>query len=49
MGSMKKIFLLYLREGKQQGEGIELDMKASLEGCSGNQNQKLQKLIESYR
>ena len=49
MGNTKKFVLLFLREGKKQGEGNKLDMKASLEGCSGEQRQKLQKLIESYR
>jgi hypothetical protein len=49
MGSMKKFVLLFLREGKQQGEGNQLEMKESLEGCSGKQCQQLQQLIESYR
>jgi hypothetical protein len=37
-----------LREGKKQGEDSELEMKESLEGCSGRKFHKLQKLIESY-
>jgi len=49
MGSMKKFVLLFLREGKQQGEVIQWEMKVSLEGCSGEQCQQLQQLIESYR
>jgi hypothetical protein len=49
MGSTKKFVLLFLREGKQQGEGNKLDMKASLEGCSGKQRQQLQQLIEAYK
>ena len=48
MGSTKKFVLLFLRKGKQQGEGSKLEMKASLEGCSGKQRQKIQKLIKSY-
>jgi hypothetical protein len=35
MGSTKKFVLLFLREGKKQGEGSKLEMKSSLEGCSG--------------
>jgi hypothetical protein len=46
MGNTKKFFLLFLREGKQEGEVIELEMKESLEGCSGEQRQQL---IEAYR
>jgi len=34
MGSTKK-FVLFLREGRQQGEGDELDIKEYLEECSG--------------
>jgi hypothetical protein len=36
MGSTKKVVLLLLREGKQQQERNKLEMKESLEGCSGN-------------
>jgi hypothetical protein len=49
MGSTKKFVLLFLREGNQQGVGNKLDMKASLEGCSGEQRQQLQQLIKSYK
>jgi hypothetical protein len=49
MGSTKKFVLLFLREGKKQGEGNKLEMKASLEGCSGEQRQQLQQLIEDYK
>jgi hypothetical protein len=49
MGSTKNFVLLFLREGKKQGEGNELDMKSSLEGFSGEQHRQLQLLIESYR
>ena len=49
MGNKKKFVLLLLREGIQQGEVNELEMKASLEGCSGEQHQQLQQLIESYK
>jgi hypothetical protein len=48
MGSRKKFVLLFLRDGKKQGEGNKLEMKASLEGCSGEQCQQLQQLIEAY-
>lgn len=34
IGSTKKLILLFLREGKQQGEGSEVEMKASLEECN---------------
>jgi hypothetical protein len=49
MGSTKKFVLLFLREGKKQGEGNELEMKESLEGCSGKKHQQLQQLIEAYK
>jgi hypothetical protein len=35
MGNTKKFVFLFLRVGKKQGEGSKLEMKASLEGCSG--------------
>jgi hypothetical protein len=35
MGITKKFVLLFLREGKKKGKDNELEMKASLEGCSG--------------
>jgi hypothetical protein len=39
IGRTKKFVLLFLREGKQQGEGNELEMKASLEGYNVKQHQ----------
>jgi hypothetical protein len=39
MGSTKKFILFFLIEGKQQGEGNNLEMKATLEGCSSKQPQ----------
>jgi hypothetical protein len=49
MGNKKKFVLLLLREGIQQGEVNELEMKASLEGCIGEHHQQLQKMIESHK
>jgi len=49
IGNTKKFILFFLRERKRQGEGSELEMKASLEGCSGKQCQQLQQLIEPYK
>jgi hypothetical protein len=49
MGNTKKFLLLFLREGKHKEEGSELDMKASLEGCSGEKHQQLKQLIEAYK
>jgi len=49
MGSSKKFVLLFLRKGKWQGEGSKLEMKASLERCSGEKHQQLKQLIEAYK
>jgi hypothetical protein len=35
MGNTKKFVLLFLRERKNHAKGSKLDMKESLEGCSG--------------
>jgi hypothetical protein len=47
--NIKNFFFIFLREGKQEGEGNEVEMKASLEGCDSKKHQQLQKLIEVYK
>jgi hypothetical protein len=49
MGDTNKFVLFFLGEGNQQGEGRKIEFKASLEGSSDKQHQKLQQLIESYK